>query len=146
MNIENIDLAKLRKNYGSTKTGDIKELLNRIDLVVLSNKGVGTIQGYYTFDDELMNKIKAKPRNVSHTFSTVNPNKLIEGLEVRKELIFYIKSSSRFFLKPDIGEVFDQMTDEDKELTKAIYTKGYDYLEVEGTSGEDFVMTALLLG
>lgn len=145
MNTENIDFPALKANYGKTSDEEIKKLLEHINLVVLADKGVGTIHGYYTFDDKNISAIKAKPRGISYTFITVEPNELINDLKTYKEIVFYIKSSSRFFLKPDIGEVFDQMTDEDKEQTKAIYTKKDDYYEVDGTYGEHFVMTAILL-
>ena len=117
--VENPNLAKLNKNYRKTTNAEIRNLLDKIVIVEETNKGKGSVVGYYTADDETMTKIRKTPRNVSHTFD-FKPNKLVKGLKEFKRITFLVKSSSRFFLKPDIGEVFDQMSEEDKTRTKAI--------------------------
>ena len=47
---------------------------------------------------------------------------MIEGLVEYKKIPFLVKSSSRFFLKPDIGEILDAIDWRDKyESIKAIH-------------------------
>jgi hypothetical protein len=138
------DIPAMLKNYGKTTLQEMQELLKRIKVVKLTNKGVGTVQGYYEAAPALRDKIFAKPRNISPSFEFEAGN-LVENVTVHRELIFYVKSSSRFFLKPDIGEVFDQMTDEDKKITAAIHIDTGDYATVAGTEGEEFIVRATLL-
>lgn len=137
------DMEKLYENYGRTTDEEIRELLKRIILVCLTSRGVGSKYGYYAFAEEGMAKILEKPRNVSHTWDPKPGEYVKERLREFKRLPFLVKSSSRFFLKPDIGEVFDAMDDDDKKRTKAICTLT-DSVCVNG-EGDYFICIAVLL-
>jgi len=138
-----LDMEKLYKDYGRTTDAEIRELLKRIILVSLTSKGVGSKYGYYAFTEESMAKIQEKPRNVSHTWDPKPGEYIKKRLREFKRLPFLVKSSSRFFLKPDIGEVFDAMDDDDKKRTMAIYTLTDS--ECVNASGDEFICTAILL-
>ncbi len=142
-----IDIKQMLKNYGTVTDEQIREALNRIQIVILDNKGIGTIHGYYTIPKKKIKEIQKDPRSISLVWfdNDVKATDLIENLELYKEIIFYIKSSSRFFLKPDIGEVFDQINPEDLSNINAICVKTDDYIEVDNGNGDHFVMTAHLL-
>lgn len=95
-----------------------------------------------------MNKILEKPRNVSLTFdATETSDTPIEGLKEFKKIKYLVKSTSRFFLKPDIGEIFDQIHFRDlwSNNIKAIVFDGNAYDCLPDTDGEHFIMTATLL-
>jgi hypothetical protein len=138
------DIPAMLRNYKKTTLEECRELLKKIKVVDLTNKGVGTVQGYYAASATLRDKMFARPREVSPSFS-FEAGDLVENLVEHRPLAFYVKSSSRFFLKPDIGEVFDQMTDEDKKITTAIFIDKNDAVTVAGTDGEDFIVVAYLL-
>ncbi|MFA6227175.1 MAG: hypothetical protein WC631_01685 [Candidatus Paceibacterota bacterium] len=138
-----IDTKVLYSNYKRTSSDEIRELLSRILIVSETHKGKGSVVGYYTADKDTMEKIRKNPRGISHTFD-FKPDELVDGLKEFKRIRFLVKSSSRFFLKPDIGEVFDQMSDDDKKQTKAVETLT-DSVEIDGSEGEHFVCTAILL-
>lgn len=135
---------KLYASYGRTSDAEIISLLGRINIVRVTHKGVGSEYGYYTIDDKTMEKILAKPRSVSHTWDHA-PNKLVRGLREFKSILFLVKSSSRFCLKPDIGEVFDAMSEEDKVRAVAIETLTEPAVVVPECSNADhFICTAIL--
>ncbi len=137
-------LEDLYASYGKTSDKEINKLLGRISLVCLANKGVGSTYGYYGFADSSMDSIKKNPRGVSHTWDP-KPGKLIKKpLKAFKKLKFLVKSSSRFFFKPDIGEVFDAMTECDKKRAKAIHTLTGESACVNG-DGDHFICYADLL-
>jgi len=140
------EISGLYYQYGKTSDEDIRKFLSHAQIVVLENKGVGTIHGYYSLSNKAMEKILEKPRNVSLTFdATETSKKLVKGLKEYKDIMFLVKSTSRFFLKPDIGEVIDQINFHDKfgDDIKAICLKeGYHTLPA--TDGEHFLMVATL--
>jgi hypothetical protein len=141
---DKIDIEQLYSNYGRTDDATIRSLLAKIQIVTLTHKGVDTTYGYYAIGNDLFTKIVEKPRNISHTFSSEEPSIIIDHVEEFKRIPVLVKSSSPFFLKPDIGEVFDQMTEEDIGKTKAIYT---DVKGAETCGGNDshFLVHAVLL-
>ena len=148
MNLESITkevMARLKSNYDSTKTPQINELLKAIKPVVLTNKGINTMQGYYALNDEKMAEVAAKPRNISYFFDPGEPGEYIPNLEAKGTIQFYVKSSSRFFLKPDIGEVFDQMTDEQRATITAVCIVRGSQIEVDNGNGDHFLMDVQLL-
>jgi hypothetical protein len=142
-----ISVSGLYYRYKKTEDKDIQEHLSHIKIVRLQNKGAGTLHGYYPLNEESIKKIAEKPRNVSLTFdATETSDTPIEGLVEYKTITYLVKSSSRFFLKPDVGEIFDQIHFRDllRDEIKAIcYLDGYESLP--DTDGEHFLMKAMLL-
>jgi hypothetical protein len=134
------EVPKLYYNYGKMKEDDIRKNLEKIK-IVLRHSGK-----LYPITEELLKEVKEKPRNVSIQFVGKMQNQAIEGLKEYKKINYLVKSSSRFFLKPDIGEVFDQIHFEDLwgDDIKAICLEEGDLL-LPGTEGEHFIMTATLL-
>jgi len=126
--------ASLYKNYGKTSDSEIIELLNRIILLHKTHKGVGTIYGYYRLSEEKMGRIISKPRKMYlyevngslHNFDEKNDvGDLVAELEEYKIIYFIAKYSFCSWPREDhgvnIGEIIDQMSEEDKKITKAIY-------------------------
>lgn len=136
-------------NYKKVDDDKIREILSKIKLVKKEHKGVDSIFGYYPLCDASIKKIIEKPRNVSLTFDAEESlNEPLPGLEIYKTIVFLVKSTSRFFLKPDIGEVFDQINFHDLYQPyefSAICVNFNDYETLDGTDGEHFLMTATLL-
>jgi hypothetical protein len=68
-------------------------------------------------------------------------------LKEYKTIRYLVKSSSRFFLKPDVGEIFDQIhfTDLYDSKIKAIQYLSDIYEPVLDTEGEHYIMEAKLL-
>lgn len=144
MQVSNEELEKLRANYDTAGDGRIRRILNRVTPVVIGDKGMDTVRGYYALNAEKLAEVKAKPRQISYPFSTGELGEHMPGLRELREIKFYVKSSSRFFLKPDIGEVFDQLTDEDLEGVDAVYiVRGSE--AIANNEGDEFVMLAKLL-
>lgn len=143
-----ISISGLYYRYKKTSDDDIREHLGNIKIVVLQNKGVGTIQGYYPLSKESMNKIIEKPRNISLSFdATETEDTCIVNLKEYKTIRYLVKSTSRFFLKPDVGEIFDQIHYRDlmDNKIKAIQYLSDAYETLPDTDGEHFVMEAKLL-
>ena len=143
-----MSISGLYYRYKKTSDEDIRKHLGRIKIVVLQNKGVGTMQGYYPLSEKAMAKILNKPRNVSLSFdATETADSPIENLKEYKKIQYLVKSTSRFFLKPDVGEIFDQIHYRDlfDSKIKAIqYLSGADET-LPDTNGEHFIMEAILL-
>jgi hypothetical protein len=141
-------ISQLYYNYKKTSDDDIRKFLKKVKIVVDEDKGVGTVRGYYPLSKKSMKKIIGKPRNNSLTFDVTETMKRpVKKLKFYKDVYFLVKSSSRFFLKPDIGEVFDQLDflDQHDLGTKIIAIRidnGYETLP--GTDGEHFIMIANL--
>jgi hypothetical protein len=137
-------MEEMLKKYGRTSTERIREVLERVKPVVMGNKGVGSIHGYYGLSEEKLAELKKKPRKIAYTFSIGELGTYVPDLKEYRTIDFYVKSSSRFFLKPDIGEVIDQMTEEDLKNTDAIHiVQGSE--RMANNEGDHFVMTAVLL-
>jgi hypothetical protein len=144
---ETISLSRLYYRYKKISDDEIRKNLQTIRLVRLENKGVGTLHGYYPLSKKSIDKIIKKPRNVSLTFDAHETAKTpIKNLVEYKKITFLVKSSSRFFLKPDVGEIFDQIPMEEMwgNILKAICINE-EYETLDGTEGEHFLMTASLL-
>lgn len=137
-------MEEMLKNYGRTSTERIREVLEQVKPVVMGNKGVGSIHGYYSLSEEKLASVKKEPRNISYPFDSGELGEYVPDLKEYRRMDFYVKSSSRFFLKPDIGEVIDQMTEEDLKNTDAIHiVQGSEC--IANHEGDHFVMTAVLL-
>jgi len=148
--VEENSISGLYYRYGKSSDQNIAEFFEKVKLVRYENKGPGTIQGYYPLTDESMQKIMEKPRNLSPFFSKKDfPTKgtPMDALEEHMRFNVLVKSSSRFFLKPDIGELVDAVPD-----TKLFFTKARAIILHDGshellpdTNGEHFIMQASLL-
>lgn len=133
-----MDTDILYEKYKSKDLDQIRHYLKTIKIVEMKN------DKYYAISDYDMLKISEKPRNISFTFDT---NTIIDvelNLTIFKTISFLVKSSSRFFLKPDIGEVFDQIDENDMSQISAIYVDSEDY-KVINSEGDHFLMNAVLL-
>lgn len=137
-------MEKLKANHDRTSVERIREVLGRVKPVVMGNKGVGTLHGYYGLSEEKLAELKKEPRNISYTFNTGELGEYMPDLKEYRTMEFYVKSSSRFFLKPDIGEVIDQMTEEDLKNTDAIHIVMGSH-SIANNEGDEFVMAAVLL-
>ena len=134
-------IPQLYYNYKKTSDADIKKHLKKLTIV---HREQGK---YYPLDKKSMKKLQSKPRSYSLTFdATDTTDKPIAGLEKHKTITYLVKSSSRFFLKPDIGEIFDQIEFGDLRSNKLLaicFLHGHKLLD--GTQGEHFLMKADLL-
>jgi hypothetical protein len=148
METEKYSIPGLYYRYKKTSDEEIKKLLDKVKIVRMEHKGVGSVYGYYPISDESLNKMKENPRGNSLTFDTTETKgEALTGLVEYKKFVFLVKSSSRFFLKPDIGEVFDQIDFHDLMCVNfdAICVNLDDYDLLDDTEGEHFLMTAVLL-
>ncbi len=146
--MKDVCISGLYYRYKRVEDDEIRKVLKQVKLVKKEHKGVGSVYGYYPLNATAMKKIIEKPRNVSLTFDATNTIKTpITGLEEYKSIVFLVKSTSRFFLKPDIGEVFDQIDFHDLMCVEfdAICVNLDNYETLDGTDGEHFLMTATLL-
>lgn len=138
-------IQKLYDRYKSVSDNKIRKHLETIKLVRIDDKGIGSTRGYYELMQDTLKKIDEDPRSVPLTFEgSKTSDNLLSGLEIIKTISYLVKCNSRFFLKPDIGEIFDQIDDEDIEHVAAICINDAHSL-IEDTQGEHFVMTATLL-
>ena len=129
----------LYEKYNSKDLEQIRHYLKTIKIVERINNN------YYSISGDHMRKISEKPRNISFTFDsphTINNEEL--KLSIIKTIPFLVKSSSRFFLKADIGEVFDQIDENDINKISAIYVDSENY-QVINSEGDHFLMEAVLL-
>lgn len=135
---KNISLPKLYCNYKRTSDDDIRKYLSQIKIVKeINNK-------YRPLNKEWLEKIIKKPRGHSLTLDVEWEYDAEPNLTEYKKITYLVKSSSRFFLKPDIGEIFDQIEPEDLDKLKAIcFINEHELLEA--TEGEHFLMPAILM-
>jgi hypothetical protein len=145
--MENVCLSGLYYRYKNTKDDLILDLLKKVKIVKKSTIGNSNSFAYYPLTKKSLNKILKNPRGVSLTFDAADTiTKPIRGLVEYKTIVYLVKSTSRFFLKPDIGEVLDQINWEDLYSLKfnaICINEGYETLDE--TEGEHFIMTATLL-
>jgi hypothetical protein len=132
------DTDILYEKYKSKSLEQIRNYLKNIKIVEKKN------DKYYSISDNDMKKISKEPRNISFTFGTHALIGVELNLTVFKTIPILVKSSSRFFLKPDIGEVFDQMDENDINRTSAIYVD-VNNNKVINSEGDHFLMEAVLL-
>ena len=134
-------IQQLYYRYKQTDDSDIKKYLAKIMVVHKKNNT------YYPLDKKSMKFLKSKPRANSLTFdATTVTDTPISNLQKFKTITYLVKSSSRFFLKPDIGEIFDQIEFDDlhgNKLKAICFNGGHRLLD--GTQGEHFLMKVDLL-
>jgi len=140
-------LCRLYYGYEKISDDDIRDYLKSIKIVKREKQAGGTVTKYYPLNAASMKKIKARPRTISLTFDAekITP-RAISGFEEYKTVTYLCKSSSRFFLKPDIGEIFDAIDFHDLMSLKfdaICFLNGYETLP--NTDGKHHIMYALLL-
>lgn len=142
-------LFALYYRYGKCEDKKIKDLLKKVKLVKKREIGESGTYAYYPLTSKAMKKIMSAPRNVSLTFDAAETTtKQIKDLVPYMEMIFLVKSSSRFFLKPDVGEIADQIPWEEFHYSPFNFDAicmHQDYETLDGTEGEHFLMKATLL-
>lgn len=140
-------ITGLYYRYNKTSDENIRDYLTRYKIVIL--KGVGPSYGYYALNDESIGKLSSRLRGISLNFDATETEKEpIEGLTEWKTVKYLVKSTSRFFVKADIGEIFDQIHWEDlfyKNTFKAILFDPTNHETVPDTQGEHFIMSVKLL-
>jgi hypothetical protein len=139
-------LPKLYYNYGRETDKEIRDVLKTIKIVKKEHKGIGSVFGYYPLNKESILKISRKPRKISMTFdATETENKPLNGVVEGETIHYLVKSTSRFFLKPDFGEICDQIGLDlyNSELVAICINEGYE--TIPNTDGEHHIMTATLL-
>lgn len=106
----------LTENYGKTSDEKIRDLMKRITPVLKDKEG-----NLYRLDKETEEKIIEKPRAFSFTFENKFGTKIKEKLQPFVQINVWIDSTSPWTLQPDVGEVFDQMTEDELAQTKAFW-------------------------
>jgi hypothetical protein len=144
-------ISGLYYRYGKVSDEKLRDYLTRYKIVVEKNNGVGSVHGYYSLADSAIAVISDKLRKVGFNMdeeTMKTEDQPIEGLTEWKTIKYLVKSTSRFTLKVDIGEIFDQIHWEDlfyKNTFKAILFSSENYMELPDTQGEHFVLTVKLL-
>lgn len=144
-------ISGLYFRYGKVTDEKLREYLTRYKIVIEKNNGVGTLHGYYPLAESAIAKISEKLRKVGFNMDEETykmEDQPIEGLTEWKTFRYLVKSTSRFSLKVDIGEIFDQIDWRDlfyESEFKAILFSSSNYQELPDTQGEHFILTAKLL-
>lgn len=147
MDITIEEVIKLYYRYRSSDDQKIQNFLDHVKLIKFTNKGSGTIQGYYELCGESVESLKNKPKTKSLTFDLFDNyhiGELQSNLVFHSKLKFLVKSSSRFFYKPDIGEVVDQIHFTEIGSIKAVNIDCSNYIPLPNTEGEHFICTVEL--
>lgn len=129
-------ITKLYYNYGKTPDSKILDILNKIELI---NNGL-----YLAHNQQ--SAIKIAPRGVSILYDRPTGERIFLPMYDKKIITYLVKSSSRFTLKPDIGEIIDQIEINDLYNSKffgIMFDSKYKILPE--TEGEHFLMKATLL-
>jgi hypothetical protein len=142
MNLENVNIEEMYQRYKTVSDDEIRQHLQNIKVVRVSEDD----KLIHAISPKALKEILSAPRKRSLTFDAYKISKKpIDGLRKLKDIYYVVKSSSRFFYKPDIGEIFDQIDKEDLPKIKAICFNSVDFVEIAGTSGEHFVARAILM-
>lgn len=136
-------ITSLYYNYKKTSDEKLRDYLTRYKIVVQKKKGL------FALNEESIAKLSDRLRGISLNFdATETENTPIEGLTEWKTVKYLVKSTSSFFVKADIGEIFDQIHWEDlfyKTTFKAILFDPTNHETVPDTQGEHFIMSVTLL-
>lgn len=144
MELSKLRLAELTKCYGSTDLVEIQDLLIKCPPMQLTEKGIGSIYGYYTYDDQTMKVLAAGPRKVGlNLHEDAQVGQLNLNVSKWKTIQILNKSMSHMVLKVDVGEVYDAMSAEEKKEAKG-------FIIEEGTAtlydeSGDFIVEVTLL-
>ena len=138
-------ISGLYYRYNSISDEEIRNYLEDIKFVILKNNI------YYPLSDESMAKIIDKPRRIGLCFETLTTSvDPIDNLKIYKTIKYLVKSPSRFFIKPDVGEIFDQIDRIDLHLIRP-KIKAIEFITphssdlLPDTNGEHFVLEVNLL-
>jgi len=143
-----MEISGLYYRYGQCKDKEIQEYLSRI-MIVHEKHVDGQFFGYYKISDDSLSKILENPRGTSLTFGAYETSEEVINLEPFETITYLVKSTSRFFLKPDIGEIFDQIPhqflwkENHRNLKAIAFCEGY--ITLPETDGEHFLMEVKLL-
>lgn len=107
---------ELKSSYGKTSSEDIRKFLERIHPLIKNEKGE-----LCYLPKEFLEKIKSDPRSVSFTWQNVPGEVYTQELILYKKIKVLIDSEFHLFVRPDVGEVFDSMTNEELQTTKAFW-------------------------
>lgn len=147
MEVKDYSISGLYYRYGKTSDSEIRRFLDTKKLVRCEN--IDNESKYFQLSKTSVDRIYDKLRKV--TFSSAfdeskTDNEAISGLKEFLKITYLVKSSSRFFIKQDIGEVLDQLGWEYMldEKIKAICLND-EYEPLPDTDGEHFLMTVTLL-
>jgi len=134
-NISKKKMEELYKNYKKTSDEEIKSLLSRITPVFETRRGKNKKTGLYEIDELTMAEVIKKPRSVIFThYRNERFGKPRHDLKPFKKIVVMVKSSP--LLEPNIGQVFDQITDEDKNVTRAVYLNVDSHTSTKGGNGK----------
>jgi len=130
---------KLYDNYMSVSDDDIRNHLKRIQIFKKVNGS------FFKINDTTLEKVLENPRNISLTYDADNIKETeTKNLINVKKIKYLCKSTSRFFLKADIGEVFDQINPSELENIIGICINNL-YEGPINDEGDHFIMNAWLL-
>ncbi len=110
------EYSVLRKNYGKTSDEVIKQFLQKIK-PLLKNRS----EKLYELDKETLEKVFSNPRGYSFTYGNKPGSEIKDPLEPFIQIEILVESASPWTLQPDVGEVFDQMTEDELSQTKAFW-------------------------
>jgi hypothetical protein len=157
MNIDYKEIPRLYYNYGRCDNEKLKRVLDevlfvvpKIEIIIPKLRKTKKLvrnytEKYYALDDKSVATIKKKLRTHATTWDIVTKENPETNLVPYKKFSYLVKSSSRFILKPDIGELIDQIDYNDFDDKLVAICINTDYEELPGTQGEHFIMTAQLL-
>ena len=136
MIIERKTISGLYYNYKKRTNEDIIKFLKNVKIIQKINNKYLEVNNY-----DFINS----PRNNSLTFD-VNFDKEFENIYTPyKKITYLVKSNNRFFLKPDIGEIIDQLSYSDWYLSEIKVIEFInECLLLKDTEGEHFIMKAIL--
>lgn len=137
MKTERKSISGLYYNYGKRSDESIINFLNNVKIIKkINNK-------YYEVNDyDFVNK----PRKHSLTFDVEFEKEFENNYTPYKKITYLVKSTSRFFIKPDIGEILDQISFNDwyMEKIKAIEFINSEYIPLKDTDDEHYTMKVIL--
>jgi hypothetical protein len=110
------EYSVLRKNYGKTSDEAIKQLLQKVKPLLKAGSGK-----LYELDEETREKVFSNPRGYSFTHDNKLGSEIKDPLKHFIQIEILVESASPWTLQPDVGEVFDQMTEDELVQTKAFW-------------------------
>lgn len=117
---------------------ELQTLSKKIGILQVKKSAVNQ---YYEINMIAKEKLMNAPRSVSFNFD-LDPD-LEKEINVNhlknEEIYFLIKSTSRFFIKADFGEVVDQMTKKQKKSIQYLCVDLDYHQQVNEANGEYFI-------
>ncbi|MEI7620575.1 MAG: hypothetical protein WCJ57_03330 [Candidatus Falkowbacteria bacterium] len=115
-------LESLHRNYGKTASAEITLALENkkmIPVFTYHDKKEKKF-GLHEVSESIIARIKSVPREDFFSINFLSPGAYRSDLERYKTIVVLVETVSGFSAF-NVGEVFDQLTDEDKENTKGFY-------------------------